>query len=123
MALFCHPAFLITQLRQNESHTTIINTAASTGVIDGVHMVSNGSPGHIQLGNEAITNKTIERSESEWTQWREALGPEACILVDASQVAGDDGGKELVDRLGEITGATITASEDDTGALHIYGMI
>ena len=98
-----------------EQITTRLNAAASTGGIDAVHIVSDGSQGHIQLGNGALTNKTIDRYESQLSQWTEALSPEACILVYGSQVAGDDRGKELVDRLGEITGSTIAASEDDTG--------
>ncbi|MGK7905497.1 MAG: DUF4347 domain-containing protein [Hormoscilla sp.] len=98
-----------------EQITTIINTAASTGVIDALHIVSDGSPGQIQLGNGALSNKTIERYESKLSQWTEALSPEACMLVYASQVAGDDRGKELIDSLGEITGAMMAASEDDTG--------
>lgn len=95
--------------------TTAINTAASTGVIDAIHIVSDGSPGHIQLGNGSLSNKTIEGYESKLSEWKQALSPEACILVYASQVAADDRGKELIDSLGEITGATIAASEDDTG--------
>jgi len=101
--------------------TTAINTAASTGVIDGVHIVSDGSQGHIQLGNGALSNKTIEGYESQLSEWRQALSPEACILVYASQVAADDRGKELIDRLGEITGSTIAASEDETGNASVGG--
>ena len=91
-----------------------------TGV-QSVHLLTHGKAGEIQLGNSFINNHSLANYANAITQWQQALGEDADILIYGCDIAATDAGRELLKQLAELTQADIAASDDLTGHASLGG--
>ncbi|MGI9287981.1 MAG: DUF4347 domain-containing protein, partial [Pseudomonadales bacterium] len=89
--------------------------------IDGVHIVSHGDAGQVQLGNTTLSEDNLSGYRSELMLWGAALGNDADILIYGCQLAATEAGQSLVNNLANLTSADVAASEDLTGHISLGG--
>lgn len=86
----------------------------STGIAR-VHLISHGSPGCLYLGNSQLSLATIERYRSLLETWFAPTVRSPALLLYGCQVAAGEPGTQLIERLHQLTGASIAASTTLTG--------
>ena len=112
--------------------------------VKAIHIVSHGKPNSVQLGSGWLTVENLESYGGQLRKWQKALAPEADILIYGCRVAaeigsgwvadGTDGGNgwvtdvtnvadggsglagNFLQRLSQLTGANIAASDSLTGS-------
>ena len=89
--------------------------------IDAIHIFSHGIDGAVELGGTWFNSYSLESHANAVKQWGEALTPDADILLYGCNVAENADGKLFIDRLANLTGAEVTASDDNTGASALGG--
>ncbi len=100
-----------------ESDQTAPGTDDLTGEpLDSLHVVSHGEQGQVQLGNTTLDTEAIALYETEISGWGEAISSEGDILFYGCNLAVGTAGLQFVDRLSQLTGADVAASDDLTGA-------
>lgn len=110
--------------RTKDSISQITEVLANRSNISAVHIVSHGSPGSLQLGNGSLNTENIEDYGTQLQQWRKSFSNKADILIYGCNVAANNNqrqGKIFLQRLHELTGANIAASDDLTGNAALGG--
>ena len=93
-------------------------------IANSIHIVSHGAPGYLYLGNTQLSLDTLDRYASDLRTWfagTESTAATPSLLLYGCNLAVGDAGVELVDRLHQITGAEIAASNTLTGSLALGG--
>ncbi|MCB1968562.1 MAG: DUF4347 domain-containing protein, partial [Candidatus Accumulibacter sp.] len=88
---------------------------------DGIHLVSHGRAGTLNLGTATLSLATIDSYRSELATIGQAMRPDGDILLYDCNVAAGSDGTALVDALTEATGADVAASTNATGAASLRG--
>lgn len=78
--------------------------------ISSLHIVSHGSPGEIQLGEDSLSLATLQNYQEQLTSWKQVSPQLAQIVLYGCRVAVGDAGAELIDKVHALTGAEIAAS-------------
>ncbi|MDB9537592.1 DUF4347 domain-containing protein [Dolichospermum planctonicum CS-1226] len=94
----------ISQILQQHPHITTI------------HILSHGAPGCLYLGNSQLNLTNIHNYTQQLQQWQ----PQNILLYGCNVAAGD-AGAEFIDKLHQITKATISASTTKTGNAALGG--
>jgi hypothetical protein len=89
--------------------------------IRAIHIVSHGKEGTLQLGSTHLNADTLETYTSFLQQWKSALIPDADILLYGCNVAAGASGVAFVEKLSQLTGANIAASNNLTGSAALGG--
>jgi hypothetical protein len=89
--------------------------------IRAIHIVSHGKQGTLQLGATHLNADTLETYTSFLQQWKSALIPDADILLYGCNVAAGASGVAFVEKLSQLTGANIAASNNLTGSAALGG--
>jgi VCBS repeat-containing protein len=84
--------------------------------ITSLHIVCHGSPGCLHLGSAPLNLNTLDRYASTLQTWNVAS-----LLLYGCQVASRKEGATLIERLHHLTGASIAASANPTGAAALGG--
>jgi Ca2+-binding RTX toxin-like protein len=92
--------------------TGMQNFAAVHGSIDAAHIISHGSPGHLYLGSTVLGAESLDNYKPFLQQWGNSAPN---ILLYGCDVARGEGAA-FVEKLSELTGATVAASTDKTGS-------
>jgi Ca2+-binding RTX toxin-like protein len=93
----------------------ITNTLANQSDIEAIHILSHGSPGNLNLGSETISNENLPQLGNKIKQWGKALTKNADILLYGCNVAATEIGLQFIQKLHQLTGANIAASNNKTG--------
>ncbi|MBD2515327.1 DUF4347 domain-containing protein [Nostoc sp. FACHB-973] len=96
-----------------------ITQALQGGNFASVQIISHGSSGSLQLGTTLLNVNNLNSYTNQLQQWRNYLTEDADILLYGCNVASFD--RVFVQRLSEITGADVAASEDITGNAELGG--
>lgn len=99
----------------------ILAELATHDGVDAIHLVSHGSTDTISLGDTTLTSGNIDLYSEALLSIGTHLTDSADILVYGCDVAQSASGKQLIDRIAELTGADVTASDDTTGATALGG--
>ena len=91
--------------------------AADDGRIASIHVFSHGASGEVRLGAASLTSGTLPGYADQLAGWGNALTADADIHIYGCEVAADEAGRAFADRLAQLTGADIAASDDVTGRL------
>ena len=90
--------------------------------IDAIHIISHGSSGELNLGNDTFNLQSMNGEHAdELVTIKSALSAEADILIYGCDVGADKSGQDFIDALSLATGADIAASTDLTGAATLGG--
>ncbi|MEH2067451.1 MAG: DUF4347 domain-containing protein [Nostoc sp.] len=96
-----------------------ITQALQGGKYQSVQIISHGSEGSLQLGSTQLNANNLNSYSNQLQQWRDYLTNDADILVFGCNVASGD--RTFVQRLSQITGADVAASDDITGNAELGG--
>ncbi|AUB34548.1 Ca2+-binding protein, RTX toxin-related [Nostoc flagelliforme CCNUN1] len=94
---------------------------ASHRGVNSLHIVSHGAPGRVYLGNSQLSNETLNRYAAKLMGWANALSADAQLLLYGCEVAQTEQGMAFVQRLSELTGAVVAASDNLTGSATLGG--
>ncbi|MBW4443333.1 MAG: DUF4347 domain-containing protein [Plectolyngbya sp. WJT66-NPBG17] len=83
--------------------------------IDALHIISHGNAGLLQLGSIELSLETLDRNAAKLASWKEALAPGADVLLYACNAALGSQGNQFIQRLSQLIGADIAASDNITG--------
>ena len=84
--------------------------------IDGIHIVSHGSDGQVQLGSTTLSLDNLDSYRSAISAWQYSMSEEADILIYGCNVAATADGQLLLNELSTLTDSDVAASENLTGA-------
>ncbi|MEO1206350.1 MAG: Ig-like domain-containing protein [Pseudomonadota bacterium] len=100
----------------------IASALAGRDDIDVIHIISHGQAGELRLGTATLSESAMRGGYAdELTGIGAALGSNADILIYGCNFGADAKGASAVEALGELTGADIAASDDDTGHADLGG--
>jgi hypothetical protein len=100
---------------EQDSITQITETLSNYDNLLGVHIISHGSYGQLELGDSIVNLQTLSSRSQDLRTWADALAPDADILLYGCNVAAGTVGSTFVSELGQLTGADVAASTDLTG--------
>ncbi|WP_375474605.1 DUF4347 domain-containing protein [uncultured Nostoc sp.] len=89
--------------------------------INSLHIVSHGAPGQVYLGNSQLSYETLNHYARQLMDWANVLSADAQLLLYGCEVGKTEQGKAFVQRLSELTGAVVAASNDLTGSTALGG--
>ncbi len=89
--------------------------------INTLHIVSHGAPGQVYLGNSQLSYQTLNHYAWQLIDWANVLSADAQLLLYGCEVGQTEQGKAFVQRLSELTGAVVAASDDLTGSTALGG--
>ena len=95
----------------------IVASTRSHEQIASLTILSHGDPGQFELGNQWVSTQTIGGLQSEWQALGRRLQSQGSIYIfscDTGQTAA--GGQVLVNQLAQLTGASVFATDNITGA-------
>ncbi len=113
---------LVFELNANEDPMIqIANIMADVGAISGLHIISHGDDGAIELGGTTVTTDTLFAARETLALWQSSLTDEADILLYGCKVGGSLEGQSFLNAFSALTGADVAASDDLTGTTALDG--
>ncbi|TAG85272.1 MAG: DUF4347 domain-containing protein, partial [Oscillatoriales cyanobacterium] len=101
-----------------EQITEILNERSN---INSIHIVSHGQEAALKLGQAELNIDNLETYSSQLQQWGKALSESGSILLYGCNIAAGESGIKFVQKISEITGANIAASNNLTGSAALGG--
>ena len=89
--------------------------------VSNIHIVSHGQAANILLGTAELNENTINTYASELQNWSSVLTTEADILFYGCHIGAGETGAAFIQKLSQLTGADIGASNDPTGSAALGG--
>ncbi|MBE9179966.1 DUF4347 domain-containing protein [Oculatella sp. LEGE 06141] len=99
----------------------ITRALAGYSQFDSVHLVCHGAPGLLKLGNSELSLGTLEHYAWDLQSWFAAHSATASLVLYSCNAAAGDAGSEFVERLHQLTGATLHASDKPVGNTALGG--
>ncbi|MCL1467435.1 FG-GAP-like repeat-containing protein [Argonema galeatum] len=99
----------------------ITQILASRTEISSAHIISHGDEGSLQLGTAHLDLDNLNQYRTSLEQWKNALTPDADILLYGCNVAAGEKGTSFIQNLSQITDADIAASDNLTGSKALGG--
>jgi hypothetical protein len=89
--------------------------------ISSAHIITHGAQASLQLGTTQLSLENLEQYRTSLEQWKNALTPDADILLYGCNVAAGENGTAFVQYLSQLTDADIAASDNLTGNATLGG--
>lgn len=89
--------------------------------IEALHIVSHGAPGCLYLGRTCLNAANFDRYAPQLQQWRNALAPDADILLYGCQVAEGETGLAFVRQFSAVVGTKVAATRGLMGSPQLGG--
>ncbi|MEG5066172.1 DUF4347 domain-containing protein, partial [Microcoleus sp. B3-A4] len=101
-----------------EQITEILGQRSS---ITSLHIVSHGREAAVEIGSTELNIDNLETYSNQLQQWGKALNESGSILLYGCNIAAGESGIKFIQKLSEITGANIAASNNLTGSAALGG--
>jgi hypothetical protein len=85
--------------------------------IDGMHIVSHGGTGQVQLGSTWLSINNLDIYRNAISAWQYSMSEQADILFYGCNLAGSEDGQRLLQEMSILTDSDVAASEDSTGGI------
>ncbi|MEG4856863.1 DUF4347 domain-containing protein, partial [Microcoleus sp. K1-B6] len=89
--------------------------------ITSLHIVSHGREAAVEIGSTELNIDNLETYSNQLQQWGKALNESGSILLYGCNIAAGESGIKFIQKLSEITGANIAASNNLTGSAALGG--
>ena len=99
----------------------ISNVIANYDNISGIHIISHGSDGSVQLGNTLLQTGSLSGYANQVAAWGDSLTLDADILFYGCNLAESTEGEHFLESIAELTGADVAGSDDLTGHADLGG--
>jgi hypothetical protein len=86
--------------------------------IDGMHIVSHGGTGQVQLGSTWLNVHSLDTYRNAIGAWQHSMSDKADILFYGCNLAGSEDGQLLLQEMSVLTDCDVAASEDPTGGIN-----
>ena len=86
--------------------------------IDGMHLVSHGGTGQVQLGSTWLSINNLDIYRNAISAWQYSMSEQADILFYGCNLAGSEDGQRLLQEMSILTDSDVAASEDATGGVN-----
>jgi len=83
--------------------------------VDGLHIVSHGEAGQIQLGSTKLSLDTLDRYRPAISAWQYSMSEDADILIYGCNLGASADGQNLISEISQLTDSETAASDDLTG--------
>ncbi len=105
---------------RHESPTDVLNTVydwakSNHAEIDTLSIISHGASGSFVLGNQWLSSSNLGQSAEAWQRLGAVMAPSGNIDIFGCNVADGTSGRDLINNIGRLSGATVFASVNDTG--------
>ncbi|MGB7325301.1 MAG: DUF4347 domain-containing protein [Rubripirellula sp.] len=106
----------IVMIDQAESGVDQITAAiASHQGLKSIHLLSHGSEGKLQLGNETLSSANLGQYQNQIKSWRSSIAAGGDLVIYGCDVASGSQGISFLAQLASMSGADVAASNDRTG--------
>ena len=99
----------------------ITEILANRTEISSAHIITHGEEGSLQLGTAHLDLDNLNQYRTSLEEWKNALTPDADILLYGCNVAAGEKGTSFIQNLSQITDADIAASDNLTGSAALGG--
>ena len=106
---------------QRDGVQQITDLLSTYNELQAVHIVSHGSDGAVDLGATDLDGESLGHYAEQLESWANAFSEQGDILIYGCNLAASVEGQSLVNRLADITGADVAASDDLTGHTTLGG--
>ncbi|MFZ9753917.1 MAG: DUF4347 domain-containing protein, partial [Cyanobium sp.] len=93
-----------------------LEEARSAGGWQRLHLLSHGSDGALQIGEQVLTSRNLWRYREPLRQLGSLFSGDGDLLLYGCDLAASAAGQRLVTRLAELTGTDVAASDDASGS-------
>ncbi len=83
---------------------------------DRLHLLSHGSDGALQIGNQVLTSRNLWRQREQIQQLGSLLSSDGDLLIYGCELAASPAGERLVNKLADYSGADVAASDNPSGS-------
>ena len=97
----------------------ITDTLTAYSDLSAIDIISHGTTGEIQLGNQRLNNESLDTYSNLVAQWGDALSANGDILLYGCDVA--EHGQDFLNSIAELTDADVAGSDDLTGNAQFGG--
>ncbi|WP_333194046.1 DUF4347 domain-containing protein, partial [Microcoleus sp. Pol7_A1] len=101
-----------------EQITEILGQRSS---INSLHIVSHGREAAVEIGSTELNIDNLETYSNQLQQWGKALNESGSILLYGCNIAAGESGLKFIQKLSELTGTNIAASNNLTGSAALGG--
>jgi hypothetical protein len=113
-------AYIIIYDAEHESAADVVERVMELSLeqnreVDSLTIFSHGGSGMFHLGNEAVTAETLGENTEVWENLNSVMTDKGSLWLFGCNTANNEG-QSLLQRLGAVTGTTVFASDDSTGA-------
>ena len=93
-----------------------LEAAQQAGGWQRLHLLSHGSDGVLQIGNDRLTTRNLWRHRDDWRQLGSLFPAGGDLLLYGCDLAASAAGQRLVARIGAYTDTDVAASDDPSGS-------
>lgn len=90
--------------------------ANSHGGLQSLSIMSHGDDAQLRLGNEVVDSAALQNDAAAWSALSTQFTATAVVNLFACDLAKTSAGESLVEQIASLTGTTVNASDDITGA-------
>lgn len=102
-------------LQQNATVSDIASVLDGMSGVDGLHILSHGGAGALNLGGGALTLDRLAANADALQLIGNALSETGDIVLYGCNIGADGSGHDFINQLAALTGADVSASDDMTG--------
>ncbi|MEG4866702.1 MULTISPECIES: DUF4347 domain-containing protein, partial [unclassified Microcoleus] len=99
----------------------IAEIAASRHSLNSIQIVAHGASASVEIGRAELNIHNIETYSSQLQQWGKALNETGSILLLSCNTGAGESGLKFIQKLSQITGANVAASNNLTGSAALGG--
>ncbi|MEG4009599.1 DUF4347 domain-containing protein, partial [Microcoleus sp. Pol1C5] len=107
--------------RYRDGIEQITEIAASRHSLNSIQIVAHGASASVEIGSTELNIHNIETYSSQLQQWGKALKETGSILLLSCNTGAGESGLNFIQKLSEITGANVAASNNLTGSAALGG--
>ncbi|MEG5225508.1 DUF4347 domain-containing protein, partial [Microcoleus sp. AT9b-C5] len=107
--------------RYRDGIEQIAEIAASRHSLNSIQIVAHGASASVEIGRAELNIHNIETYSSQLQQWGKALNETGSILLLSCNTGAGESGIKFIQKISEITGANIAASNNLTGSAALGG--
>ncbi|MEG4986103.1 DUF4347 domain-containing protein, partial [Microcoleus sp. BR0-C5] len=107
--------------RNRDGIEQIAEIAASRHSLNSIQIVAHGASASVEIGRAELNIHNIETYSSQLQQWGKALKETGSILLLSCNTGAGESGLKFIQKLSEITGANVAASNNLTGSAALGG--
>ncbi|MEG4072747.1 DUF4347 domain-containing protein, partial [Microcoleus sp. Pol14C2] len=107
--------------RTRDGIEQIAEIAASRHSLNSIQIVAHGASASVEIGSTELNIHNIETYSRQLQQWGKALTETGSILLLSCNTGAGESGLKFIQKISEITGANIAASNNLTGSAALGG--